>query len=56
VTPEGGPQEPLSELVEGAVAAHEMFLAYKEAGFTDNQALYLVASIVTAGIKPPQQP
>ena len=40
------PAEPLTQLAEGAAQMHEMFLAYQHAGFTEHQALYLVAAVL----------
>jgi hypothetical protein len=51
------PQDPVTELMALAAQTHEMFLSYLAAGFTEPQALYLVASVITAGIRPtPPQP
>lgn len=47
------PVEPLTELVESTVQQHEMFLAYQQAGFTENQALYLVGCALRAMLSPP---
>jgi hypothetical protein len=47
------PQEPLTQLGEAAAQMHEMFLAYMQAGFTDQQALYLVGQAVKAMFAPP---
>lgn len=33
-------------LTNGAVLAHETFLAFRQAGFTEHQALYLVSQIM----------
>lgn len=38
----------MSALLAGAVAAHTMFLHYVEAGFSENQALRLVAYTIAA--------
>lgn len=43
---EGMPSEPLSELAEGAAQLHELFSAYIGAGFTEQQALYLLGQII----------
>lgn len=37
-------------LFVGAVASHEMYVAYVQAGFTRDEALQLVASVVAATI------
>lgn len=41
------PEKPLSSLVEAAVSMHEIFVTYVRAGFTENQALKLIAYILT---------
>ena len=47
------PMEPHADIRGMAGTARQMFLAYVEQGFTENQALYLVASIVGQGPKAP---
>jgi hypothetical protein len=47
------PQDPMTQLAEGAASTHELFLSYVGAGFSENQALYLVAQFVTAAIRGP---
>lgn len=42
------PQDPISALAEMAASVHETFLAYIKAGFTEDQALYLVGQIISA--------
>lgn len=37
-----------SPLMEGAVFAHEMFTTYVNAGFTEDQALEIVISLMLA--------
>jgi len=49
-TPDG-PQDPFSALAEGAAQVHELFLSYVLAGFSEPQALYLVACVMTGGPK-----
>jgi hypothetical protein len=39
-------------LADAAVAIHEMFLSYVAAGFTEQQALYLIAQQMA--VQPPQ--
>jgi hypothetical protein len=39
--------EPFSNLVEAAVGMHEIFVTYVQSGFTENQALKLIAYILT---------
>jgi hypothetical protein len=46
-------QDPMSVLAEGAAQIHEMFLSYQEAGFTEQQALYLVGCAIKAMLAPP---
>jgi hypothetical protein len=53
--PDKTPEEPLSALVQGAVQVHEMFETYVRVGFSRQEALELVARIITAGIRPPEQ-
>lgn len=43
------PADPVSPLEQLAAAHHEMWTAYVRAGFTTDQALYLVGQIVRAG-------
>ena len=45
----GLPNDPVSALAEGAANLHEMFLALLHAGFTEDQALYLVGQQIQAG-------
>lgn len=49
------PSDPITELAQAAMQLHELFTAYVEAGFTEQQALYLVGKIMTAGVQPPEQ-
>jgi hypothetical protein len=46
--------EPVTPLAAGAAATHEMFLTLVGGGFTEQQALYIIAQILAAG-KPPEQ-
>jgi len=41
-----GMLEPFTNLLEAAVAMHEMYVTYVEAGFEKDEALYLVAQIL----------
>ncbi|BFP50081.1 hypothetical protein KCMC57_64490 (plasmid) [Kitasatospora sp. CMC57] len=43
------PSFPLTQLAQSASAMHEMFVAQVAAGFTEAQALYLVACMVSGG-------
>jgi hypothetical protein len=45
--------EPMTELGESAVHMHEVFLSYVQAGFTEQQALYLVGQALKAMLTPP---
>lgn len=38
--------DPLTALGAAAQQLHEVFLSYVEAGFTESQALYLIAQIL----------
>lgn len=40
----------MSALMQGAIASHEMFMAYVEAGFTREEALAIVIGILTHGM------
>jgi hypothetical protein len=50
---DAGPEDPISSLTEGAVHAHELFMAYVNAGFTRPEALQLIAAIISASVRPP---
>lgn len=41
------PEEFLGGMDEGAVAQHEMYLAWVQAGFTPDQALELVKAVIS---------
>lgn len=41
--------EPLSELAASAAQIHECYMEFQRAGFTEEQALYLVGRIVNPG-------
>lgn len=45
------PISPISELAAAALGAHELFLAYQAAGFTEDQSMRLVAATVTAAMR-----
>jgi hypothetical protein len=38
-------------MADAAIGAHELYLAYLDAGFTDPQAMYLTAQCLTAAIR-----
>lgn len=44
------PQNPFSQQAAGAVALHELYLSYVEAGFTEMQALQLICAMMAAMI------
>lgn len=50
-TPGDDVQSPLSELMVAAATMHEFYRTYVEAGFTEQQALYLVGQMLTANIR-----
>lgn len=37
-----GPDNPIGALLDAAISMHEMFTSFVAAGFTEQQALYLV--------------
>lgn len=41
-----GPADPFSELQQAAASLHELFVSYVGAGFTEQQAIYLVGQIL----------
>lgn len=41
--------ESFGALTQGAFGMHEMFLSWMEAGFTERQALILLAELIAAG-------
>lgn len=47
------PDDPITQLAEAAVATHELFVSYVGAGFTENQALYLVGQTIAAAVRGP---
>jgi hypothetical protein len=44
------PEDPITELAAGAAQLHEAYLAYCNAGFTEDQAFELVRAILVASI------
>lgn len=46
VTPPAAPQDPISELLHSALAMHEMFLTLVQGGFTEYQALVMIAQMI----------
>jgi hypothetical protein len=47
------PEDPITALAQSAVGAHEMFIAFVGAGFTDSQALYLVGQVMVSAMHNP---
>ena len=45
------PDEPLSELYEGAIQLHEAFQAYCSAGFSDDHAIALTQTLLWASVQ-----
>ena len=41
-----GPADPITTMLEAALSVHELFLAYQQAGFTEQQAFDLVRTTV----------
>lgn len=48
---EDGPQDPFTPLAEGAAATFELYQSYRQAGFNDSQALYLLGQMLHAAYK-----
>jgi hypothetical protein len=42
------PEDPLTELAKAAAQVHELFRAYVDSGFSEQQALYLVGKLIAA--------
>jgi hypothetical protein len=47
MTDNGMPPPPMTALALGAAQFHEQFRAYVDAGFTEEQALHIVLTILT---------
>jgi hypothetical protein len=47
------PEDPITELAAAAAQMHELFRSYVEAGFTENQALYLLGQLISGSVRPP---
>lgn len=54
--PQPEPSDPLGPLVAAAVTMHSLFVAYRDAGFTEDQALRLVAYVVASAQAPANPP
>jgi hypothetical protein len=46
----GQPQDPVTPLAESATQMHEMYTSLLQAGFSAQQALYLVGQVIAASI------
>jgi hypothetical protein len=44
--PEGLDENSFTPMIQMATALHEMFIALRNAGFTENQALYITSKMV----------
>lgn len=44
-----GPKNPITTLLEDAIAAHEVYTSFREAGFDHSGALYLTGQCMTGG-------
>ncbi|GAA1888291.1 hypothetical protein GCM10009837_07670 [Streptomyces durmitorensis] len=44
------PEDPITELAAGAAQLHEVYLAYLDAGFTNDQAFDLTKAVLIASI------
>lgn len=42
------PEDPITELAAGAAQLHEVYLAYRNAGFTEQQAFDLTKAVLLA--------
>lgn len=49
----GAPEDPMTMLATGAVAQHEIFMAYVRAGFTRTEALSIIIAMITTHISMP---
>jgi hypothetical protein len=45
------PNDPMSTLAEQATNMHELYLAFVESGFSPDQAMQLLASVMTAALR-----
>jgi hypothetical protein len=43
---DNGPADPMTDLATGMAAVHEAFKSLTEGGFTEQQALYIVAQVL----------
>ncbi len=47
------PDDPITQLAAAAAHLHELYCAYVQAGFSEQQALYLVGQIVASAARGP---
>ncbi|MGW4825392.1 hypothetical protein ACWEP4_42605 [Streptomyces sp. NPDC004227] len=45
------PQDPITNLAAGAAQLHELYSAYVDAGFTPDQAMQIVLTIISSGAR-----
>lgn len=45
------PADPVTELMEMAAAMHELYRSWVDAGFTDEQAMRLLGSMIDASMR-----
>jgi hypothetical protein len=50
------PEEPITSLAESAVQMHELFLAYVDAGFSEDQAMMFIRTLLSAAITGRSEP
>lgn len=41
-----GPEDPFNDLTEATVSQHEMYMSWRQAGFTEAQAMELLKTVV----------
>lgn len=46
----GMPDDPMTELAQGAAQTHELYTAYVKAGFTEAQAMQIICALI-AGLR-----
>lgn len=44
------PEDPITQLAAAAAQLHELYTAYRDAGFTEAQAFELTKTILTGGL------
>lgn len=45
------PEDPLSLVQQGAIAQHELYLSWRGAGFTEEQAMELLKAVITTAVQ-----